>query len=184
AACDRCPACRLCAAGTHPDLYTAAKPEDKAELPVEVIRAFCDQLALTPTRGVRTIGLVEDADDFNEESANAFLKTLEEPAPRSVLVLLATTEEGQLPTIRSRCQAVRFHPLPAADVAAVLAGHGVTDPAALDRLVRLAAGSPGRALALAGAAVGEFRAWLVTAVCHPKPGPAAVADRLLRFVED
>jgi len=183
AACDRCAACHLCDAGTHPDVYVARTPEDKLELPVEAIRDFCTQLALKPSRGLRKVGVVEDADDFNEESANAFLKTLEEPAPGSLLILLASTEEGQLPTIRSRCQVVRFRPLPSADVAAVLNAQGVTDPARVEQLVRLSGGSPGQALALNDADVWEFYTGLTAAVGRPKPAASDIAANLSRFVE-
>jgi DNA polymerase-3 subunit delta' len=183
ASCDRCAACHLCDAGTHPDVFIAQTPEDKLELPVETIREFCAQLALKPSRGVRKVGIVEDADDFNEESANAFLKTLEEPGPGSLLLLLATAEEGQLPTIRSRCQVVRFRPLPAADVAAVLKEQGVSDPDRVEQLVRLSGGSPGRALALNDAAVWEFYTGLVAAVGRPNPAASDIATKLTRFVE-
>jgi DNA polymerase-3 subunit delta' len=183
AACDRCAACHLCDAGTHPDVSAARTPEDKLELPVETVREFCARLALKPSRGFRKVGVVEDADDFNEESANAFLKTLEEPAPGSLLLLLATTEEGQLPTIRSRCQVVRFRPLPPADVAAVLKARGVADPARVEHLVRLAGGSPGQAFALNDETVWDFYTGLAAAACRPKPAASELATRLARFVE-
>ena len=55
------------------------------------------------------IAIIDDADYLFNEAANCLLKTLEEPPPRSVLILLSTSEQRQLPTIRSRCQVVRFH---------------------------------------------------------------------------
>jgi DNA polymerase-3 subunit delta' len=173
----------LCDAGTHPDVFVARTPEDKLELPVETIRDFCAQLALKPSRGVRKVGIVEDADDFNEESANAFLKTLEEPGPGSLLILLASTEEGQLPTIRSRCQVVRFRPLTSADVTAVLKAQGVADPARVEQLARLSGGSPGQALALNDGAVWDFYTGVVDAVCRSKPAASDIAARLVKFVE-
>src|SRR5947208_4805703 len=134
-ACDRCPSCAQVAAGTHPDAFTARKPEDKHDLPVEVVREFCANLGRKPAKGVRKVGVIEDADDLNDESANCFLKTLEEPPPGAVLVLLASDSERQLPTILSRCQVVRFRPLGPDDLRAVLADHGVADPARADPLV-------------------------------------------------
>ena len=110
------------------------------------MREFCAQLSRKPTRGSRKIGIVEDADDFNEESANAFLKTLEEPPPGALLLLIATDIGRQLPTILSRCQVVRFASLSDADVAAILEAHAVDDAAKRDRLTRSASGSAGRAL--------------------------------------
>jgi DNA polymerase-3 subunit delta' len=183
-ACDHCPACVQVAAGTHPDVFIARKPEDKHDLPVEAMRAFCGQLGLKPTRGARKVGVVEDADEFNDESANCFLKTLEEPPPGSTLILLASTTERQLPTILSRCQVVRFRPLSPADLRAVLAGHQIVDPGRVEQLVRLAGGSPGQALALAADAVWAFRQSLVTAMTAARPDPVGLAATAMRFVEE
>src|SRR5687767_1738347 len=84
AACDRCAACALVDAGTHPDLFLVHRPEDKNELPIDVMQGLCSGFGLKPARGKGKVGILDDADDLNEESANCFLKTLEEPPPRSV----------------------------------------------------------------------------------------------------
>ncbi|OWK37841.1 ATP-binding protein [Fimbriiglobus ruber] len=183
-ACDHCPACAQVVAGTHPDFFTARKPEDKHELPIDVVREFCSHLGLKPARGPHKIGVVEDADDFNEESANCFLKTLEEPPAGALLILLATGTERQLPTILSRAQVVRFHPLKPDDLRAVLADHEVTDPPRVDQLVRLAGGSPGQALALNDDALWAFRETLVGAVTAQRPDPVGFAAEWMRFVEE
>jgi DNA polymerase-3 subunit delta' len=182
-ACGSCPSCAQVAAGTHPDVFTLATPEGKHELPVEEMRGFCARMALKPTRGRRKVGIVLDADDFNEESANGFLKTLEEPAPGSLLLLLATGTDQQLPTILSRCQVVRFAPLGPADLRAVLEAEGVaTDQ--LDRLVQLGGGSAGRARALADEAVWELRRKLVEGVTAGRVNFGALAEAWQRFYED
>jgi len=62
--------------------------------------------------GGRKVAIIDDADHLNEEGANCLLKTLEEPPPCSVLILIGTSADKQLPTIRSRCQTIRFSPLP------------------------------------------------------------------------
>lgn len=183
-ACDRCPACAQVAAGTHPDLLFLRTPEDKHELPVDEMRAFCAQVALKPTRGPRKIGIVEDADDFNASSANSFLKTLEEPPPGALLLLLATGTDRQLPTILSRCQVVRFAPLAPADLHAVLAGMGVDDTAKRDRLVRLGAGSVSRALALDDDSIWQVRQKLVDGLTAPRPQFQPLAETWSRFNED
>ena len=110
--------------GTHPDFIEAAKPEDKHELPISVIRDLCDQFALKPARGAHKVAILDDADDLNEEASNAFLKTLEEPPPGAVLILIGTSAELQLETIVSRCQVVRFDPLPESEIAALLLEQG------------------------------------------------------------
>lgn len=183
-ACDRCPACALVEAGTHPDCFVTRTPDDKQELPVEVMRELCSGLGMKPVRGTRKVAILEDADDFNEESANCFLKTLEEPPPGSVLILLATSAETQLATIRSRCQSLTFRPLSADDLRNVLTDHGVTDPAKADRLIRLATGSPGMALALNDDALWEFRTALLDAVTAARPSAQGLAERWAKFVDE
>ena len=182
-ACGACPACQQVAANSHPDFTVARTPEDKHELPVEVVRQFCRKLGLKPSRGRRSVGIVEDADDFNEESANCFLKTLEEPAPGSVLVLLTTGTERQLPTILSRCQVLRFHPLPPDAMRAVLTEHGVSDPVALERLVRLGNGCPGQALALSDDGLWQFREVAVQVLASAKPDPVGFAAKWMEFID-
>ena len=83
--CEMCPGCLQVEGATHPDFIEAAKPEDKHELPISVIRELCDQFALKPARGGRKVAILDDADDLNEEASNAFLKTLEEPPPGALL---------------------------------------------------------------------------------------------------
>lgn len=183
-ACDQCPACAQVRAATHPDFATFRKPDDRLELPIDVAREVCAILALKPVRGGRKVSIVEDADDFNEESANCLLKTLEEPPPGAVLILLATSADGQLPTIRSRCQVVRFHPLSSADLKLVLIDHGVSDPTVLDRLVRLSKGSASRAVALNDETVWQFRQTLLSALGTSKPDPVSLAAKVNGFVEE
>jgi len=182
-ACNHCSACAQVEAGTHPDLFRVHTPSGKHELPIDEIRAFCAQMAMKPSRGSRKVGIVDDADDFNDESANAFLKTLEEPPPGSVLVLLATTIERQLPTILSRSQIVRFSPLPSDDLRAVLAEHEIADPAQRDRLVRLAGGSPGKALALNDEEFGNVRSALIDGLTAARPNFNALADTWRSYYE-
>ena len=74
--------------------------------------------------------MIDDADYLNAEGANALLKTLEEPPPRSVLILIGTSPAKQLPTIRSRCQLIRFQPLPIEVVAQLLVSSGAVSDAA------------------------------------------------------
>jgi DNA polymerase-3 subunit delta' len=183
-ACDHCPACAQVEAGTHPDVFALRTPKDKHELPIEEMREFCKRLAQKATRGTRKVGVVEDADDFNASSANSFLKTLEEPAPGSLLLLLATSPDRQLPTILSRCQVVRFHPLKPADLRAILVENEVTDAAQLDRLVRLAGGSAAQALALADEDFWKVRQQLVEGLTSSRPSFGALAEVWQQFVED
>lgn len=183
AACDRCDACVQVMAGTHPDCSVTRKPDDKLELPIDTIRQLCGTLGLKPARGSRKVAIVEDADDFNEESANAFLKSLEEPPPGTTLILLSTSPDAQLATIRSRCQSVPFAPLSADALRAILAERGVADRAQADRLIRLAGGSAGQAIALNDPAVWELRGALIDALGSSRFSSAPLAEKWSQFIE-
>jgi DNA polymerase-3 subunit delta' len=183
--CEACPGCVQVEARTHPDLAEAGRPEEKHELPIAVIRDLCEFFALKPARGLRKVAILDDADDLNDEAANAFLKTLEEPPPGAVLVLIGTSVEVQLPTIVSRCQVVRFEALPAADVAAILLEQGVArDPADAARLAALGDGSVSRALGLADAGLERFRRALIDELAAEHGfDPPALARRVLDHVK-
>lgn len=104
APCGRCRSCTLIEAGTHPDLFRLGVAADKNEIVVEQVREFSAALGLTPSLGLRRLGLIDPADRLNRNAANALLKTLEEPADE-VWIVLITDHEDRLPiTIRSRCQ--------------------------------------------------------------------------------
>jgi DNA polymerase III subunit delta' len=182
-ACDHCPSCRLVDAGTHPDLFAVARPADSTVIPVRVMLQLGADLSLKPARGRRKVAIIDDADDLNDESANSFLKTLEEPPPGSVLILIGTAPELQLATIRSRCQLVRFAPLPADVVKDLLLQQGVSEEL-IGPLLHLAAGSPGQALELADPELWEFRKRLVSALTAAKPDTVAAAKEWMEFVEE
>jgi DNA polymerase-3 subunit delta' len=149
--CGTCPSCKQVEAETHPDFIVARRPEDKSELPIKVIREeVCAKLALKPMMGKYRVAIVEDADELTTQAANAFLKTLEEPGPGSVLILIGSNPDAQLETIVSRCQVVRFAPLGVEDLEAILKERGlVTQAAEAHQLAIQAEGSVARALALA-----------------------------------
>jgi DNA polymerase-3 subunit delta' len=182
-ACDRCRSCVLFDAGTHPDYAAAGRPEDSLELPIDVVRELCQHFGLKSARGRGKVAVLDDADDLNDAAANCFLKTLEEPPPRSVLLLIGTSPERQLPTIVSRCQVVRFAPLPPEMVRDLLRKRPEVDAALLDRLVRLSGGSPGQALELADPALWEFRAELLRTLSVPRPPTVELARSWLRCAE-
>src|SRR5208337_4759921 len=122
--CEACPGCVQAAAGTHPDLLEVARPEDRQELPIRVIRDLCAEFSLKPGRGIRKVAIVDDVDDMNDEAANA------------VLILIGSSAELQLETIVSRCQVTRFDPLPEQVLAELLLERGVAGDA--DDAARLA----------------------------------------------
>jgi DNA polymerase-3 subunit delta' len=183
-ACNRCGSCALVEAGTHPDCFAVNRPEDKLEFPIEVIRRLCSDLALKPARGGRKIAIVGDADDLNEESANAFLKTLEEPPPGSLLIVIGTSADRQLPTIRSRCQVIPFSPLTPQLVRELLGNEDELDPALAERLSTLGEGSPGLARELADPALWEFRRKLFAELASKTPDAPGLVGDWLALLED
>jgi DNA polymerase III subunit delta' len=183
-ACDQCAACALVDAGNHPDLFLAGRPEEAVELPIEVVRELCRNLSLKPARGGRKIAILDDADDLNDESGNCFLKTLEEPPPGSVLILVGASAERQLSTIVSRCQVIRFGRLPEDLVAELLRSQGVDDEDMVRRLARLSDGSLGQAQALADPALWEFRQSLLKELAGSPVDSVELARKWTRFTEE
>src|SRR5690606_8512339 len=106
------------------------------------------EVGFIPSEGRYTIGILTNADWMRNEAANAFLKLLEEPPERTVLVLTAERPDAMLPTILSRCQRLRFDPLPAEAVEAALAAREGVEAGRAAFLARMADGSYTRALAL------------------------------------
>jgi DNA polymerase-3 subunit delta' len=188
-ACDRCPGCVQVEAGTHPDLFTLTQPEDSLIIPIELIRELSRNLSLKAARGRGKVAILDDADNLhdpvtNHAAANCFLKTLEEPPPGSVLLMIGTHPDLQLPTIISRCQVVRFAPLPGAVIVDLLRAGGVQDPALRERLARLSGGSLGQAQALADPALWQFRRHLLEGLTRPHPDTVALSQEWMRFVEE
>lgn len=183
-ACGQCPACLLVAAGTHPDLFVTGRPEDSLEVPIEAIRELCHAFSLKPARGRHKVAILDDADDLNPEAANCFLKTLEEPPPGAMLVLVGTSAERQLPTIVSRCQVVRFSPLPDAVVEELLRREELEDPQLVPLLTKLGQGSPGQARALADPGLWAFRKNFLRGLVQGDTDTVALAKEWTEFTEE
>lgn len=139
-ACDVCPSCRKFVSGNHPDLQLLSPLPDKRDISIEQIRELQKVLALRPFEASRKACLIEPAERVNEKAANALLKTLEEPPGAALIILLTNQADLLLPTIRSRCQHLRFNPLDEATVAGLLVQQGMEAEQAA-RLASLAEGS-------------------------------------------
>ncbi|MEQ8357235.1 MAG: DNA polymerase III subunit delta' [Kiloniellaceae bacterium] len=149
------PVFRRVAAAGHSDLMTLEKGiDDKGKLrsviPVDDVRRLLSFSHMTAAEGGWRVAIVDAVDEMNRNASNALLKILEEPPPRSILLLVSHAPGSLLPTIRSRCCQLPLAPLDEAVVSDLLAGH-FPDLAAEEvrALSRLADGSLGRALALA-----------------------------------
>jgi len=125
--CGVCRNCRGVRAEQHPDLMLVGPAEDSRQIRIDDIRALSAELSLTAHRGGYKVAIIQPAEALNVLAANALLKTLEEPARRTLL-LLVTTQPSRLPaTIRSRCTRVRVRSPAPADTAVWLSEQGKTD---------------------------------------------------------
>ncbi len=149
-ACGACRSCLLVAAGSHPDrvritfeLRDDGKP--RTELTVDQLRALSQRLSLSSQFGGLQIALIDPADRMNASAANALLKTLEEPAAATVIVLIADDASRLPATIRSRCQRIDIAAPSRADALAWLRTQRVDDERATAAF-EASLGNPGLAL--------------------------------------
>jgi len=153
----------------HPDLVLAegwritrtGRPRAEPEIRVDQVRDLIGEIAGSPFEARRRVFVVDDAHTMNEAAQNALLKSLEEPPPRSHVVLVSAAPAGLRQTIRSRCQRLRFGPLPRAAVAAFLAERQGLSAGEARVVAALAGGSPGAALALESEAYARLRETLL-----------------------
>lgn len=147
-ACGRCRHCHLLQSGTHPDLQWVEPEEDSksGEIKIDRIRSLTEGANLTVQSGGHKVVIIRPADRMNSAAANSLLKTLEEPTPGTVLMLLTDRPSRLLPTTRSRCQLFGF-PLPQRELAIQWLQERVQagEP---EILLHLAGGAPLKALAL------------------------------------
>ena len=179
-----CRACRAFAHGNHPDVHRLSPTGAGAVIPIggpgreeQGVRDLVRELALLPVEGGARVAIISAADRMTEDAQAAFLKTLEEPPPGTVLILTATDEERLLDTIRSRCIRIRLGPVPRREIEALLVDGGLVEPPVAARLARLSGGRPGDAVALARAPAslvvrGEVARTLLDLTAAPR------ADRL------
>jgi DNA polymerase III subunit delta' len=144
--CGECPACRQVAVGSHADLLLV-RP-DGLSYGVRQTRDLVLKAATAPVSGHWRVVLFEDADRATEQAANALLKAIEEPAPRTVWLLCAPYADDLPTTIRSRCRLVNLRTPPTAAVADVLQREGISADRAL-AAAQAAQGHIGRARRLA-----------------------------------
>ncbi len=207
-ACGRCGSCHLVQAHAHPDLTVLLPetlrrelewplPDDKTEsdrkpskqVRVNDVRLLIDRVTRTSARGRGKAGMIFPAETMNAQAANALLKTLEEPAGGTRLLVSAAEPARLLPTVRSRCQALRLASPSRTMAAAWLAEQGIAD--GVEVLLSACSGRPLDALALFRAGV-DARAWaaLPGAVLQGHAGALAgwpvqrVLDALAKLCHD
>ena len=194
--CGACHACKMLAAGSHPDVFRLGLIEGKRDLNIEQVRSVLSFLSLSGAESGRRVVILDDAERMNNQAANALLKGLEEPSAGSVLLMACSDLERLPATIRSRCMLQQCSPLTDTDVRAVLQQQAPPiDQQYLDLAVSLADGCPGVVSGLqdesiaralqewqsliadpAGADVGKIEAWIRA---HVKTVPHLLIARML-----
>lgn len=155
-ACGFCPACIQVQEGNHPDVavITPGKPLSPdvkpglQGIPVDEIRHVISMVGQHTFTGGRRVVIIERADKMNQSAQNALLKTLEEPLADTIFLLLTDSPELLLPTIISRCRALKLHPWPDQTILAALEARGITGAHARNAL-HVSGGSIGRAISVA-----------------------------------
>lgn len=196
------PAARLMAAGSHPDFRQLERePNDRGDglrrnITVKQVRKlggfFANTSSMSPWRAI----IIDSVDDLESEGANALLKMLEEPPANSLFLLVAHAPGRLLPTIRSRCRRLDLQPLDSDAMASVLASQlPDRDEAERHRLVALAGGSVGRALAYAKLDLADLEGEAIALMRQGDPTNArrsklaqsltgkAATDRYLAFLQ-
>jgi DNA polymerase-3 subunit delta' len=181
-ACGRCPACRKVERGVHPDLWLIgptppeSNPRGTLAIRLEAIRGLEHRAQLRPAEGPRKVFIVDDAGKMTPETPQAFLKTLEEPPDRTVIILILSQTRELPATVISRCQVVRFVPLAEDETAALLQARGV-DGAMARLLARASQGRPGLALAQDPKAWAERRELALSVLAEVEAEGAAALFR-------
>jgi DNA polymerase-3 subunit delta' len=129
----------------QPDVRVLSRAEGEKNIGIEAIRGFIDHFSSSSFWGGRKVGVISGAHELSQEAANALLKTLEEPAGKALLVLIAHSLDRLPETVKSRCQVVRFLTVPPAIVAEGLARRGL-DPISAKVSAAFSAGRPGLAV--------------------------------------
>lgn len=143
-ACAACDDCVRVARRTHPDVHYYA-PESATGYLIAQTRDLLEDVALSPIRAKRKVYIIDRAEQLRANTANALLKTLEEPPESVTFILLGTSSDVMLPTIVSRCQCVPFRPL-STDESTTAVARATGLPPARCRMAVAVAGSPARAV--------------------------------------
>jgi DNA polymerase-3 subunit delta' len=143
-ACGTCAACTRIARGVHPDVLFVT-PGDNGSIKIDQVRDIVDRAQYRPFEGRRRVVIIDQADALVHPAQNALLKTLEEPTPSSVFIMVTAHPDMLLPTVLSRCPQLRFRPLSLEEMVQALIARGRTETAAR-AVAATADGSLGQAL--------------------------------------
>jgi DNA polymerase-3 subunit delta' len=180
--CGTCASCRLLSSDTHPDVHVVRLEEDAQQIKIDQVRALIESLALKSYRGGYKVGIIEGAEALNVHGANAFLKTLEEPTPDTVLIMIARPSHRLPATIASRCLRLALR-APSAQMATAWLEANSASAGPWDAALALAGGAPLLALQLDAAGLAELDADMrqsIAELADDSVDVTLLADRWLR----
>ena len=130
--CDKCSPCLKIEKGIHPDLFILEPKKSsptarEAILNINEVRELQKKLAYLPYEGNTKVAIINNAERMTPAAANSFLKTLEEPPTKTLIILIASNPHQLLPTVVSRCQGIRFYPLPNEAIKKIICRHLETE---------------------------------------------------------
>lgn len=172
--CGRCSTCERVARGRHPDVHHVV-PEGPIIAVDQIRDSVIPEAARSPFEGHKKVFIIEEAERMNDAAQNSLLKTLEEPQPDTMFVLISDRDDELLETIKSRCRVVRLEPVSYEDVVKLLVARGVSEVEARTA-AHLSGGDPERGIQLAEdpSAIERRRLW--TTMPTRLTGPVAALD--------
>lgn len=181
-ACQACRSCLLFRAGTHPDYQRITPLEEGKSILIDQIRELNASLTLKSHAGGYKIAVLRPADHMNSAAANALLKTLEEPPPHTLLMLITSRPAALPATVRSRCQRMNFT-LPPTDAALPWLRERLEPAHDAAQLLAVAGGAPLKAVALAHNGLPQQRATLLDDLDGLQRGVADPVARAAAWLE-
>ena len=169
--CDQCSSCRKIEGNTHPDFFILEPEKNspsarEAIIKIDAVRELQKKLAYLPYEGEVKVAIINNVEHMNPQAANSFLKTLEEPPSKTLIILIACNHYQILPTIVSRCQGIRFQPLSTEFIRKIIAEHlinenGEAQPEELELRSHRAMGQVARAVKEDLLEVSQYREELI-----------------------
>jgi DNA polymerase-3 subunit delta' len=157
--CGVCRSCRKILSNSHPDIIHI-KPSGN-NIRISQIRDLCDTLSLKPYEAKIRVVILSDAQAMNTAAGNALLKILEEPPDNTMLILTATEKSDLIPTVSSRCQNIKFNPVPRKKIERMLTDSKGIDPVSAGIYAGMSDGSISKALALSSGRPLKKRDWII-----------------------
>lgn len=177
--CNSCINCLRVENKNHPDVYWTEIEKNAKNIKIDNIRKLQHSVRLSPIESDYKIFIIKDADRMNEEASNCLLKTLEEPAQNTIFILITKSLLRIKETIKSRCQIIRFHTIPAQVIKDQLSRKFKADTKKIEWISRFSNGSLGKAIELLGDRCYEINNEIITNLTEPITDNILFAEQVI-----